>query len=81
MFLRRHLKWGGEMPVALATLAPGALDLLDADAGSRSGTTHGGRRLSVSLQVTSSDLSVGLEEFHVVTEQSSEFSGTPTQVY
>ena len=73
MFLRRHCKWGDEAPTAMTTVAPGAHDLLaTADAGSRNGATHGGRRLSVSLQVTSSDLSVGFEEPHVVTEQSND---------
>ena len=72
MFLRRHRKWGEEAPVAMTTVAPGAHDLLAAaapDVASRNGSIHGGRRLSVSLQVTSSDLSVGFEEPHVVTEQ------------
>jgi hypothetical protein len=73
MFLRRHRKWGEEVPMATTAVAPGAHDLLAAaDAGSRNGSTHGGRRLSVSLQVTSSDLSVGFEESHVVTEQSND---------
>ena len=70
MFLRRHMMWGGETPAAVATLSPGAHDLLAADAtGSRNESTHGGHRLSVSLQVTSSDLSVGFEEFHVLPER------------
>ena len=72
MFLRRHRKWGDETPMAMTTVAPGAHDLLAAGESMRNGATHGGRRLSVSLQVTSSDLSVGFEESHVVTEQSND---------
>jgi hypothetical protein len=74
MFLRRYTKrWGGgELPTAMATLiVPGAHDLLAADAG-RNGSIHGGRRPSVSLQVTSSDLSVGEADFHVSQEQDHE---------
>ena len=78
MFLRRHLNWGGEMPVAMAALAPGAHDLLAAvpdDAGTRNGTTHGGRRLSVSLQVTSSDSAAGKEDPNAVREFEPHHSG------
>ena len=69
MFLRLHRNFGNDLPSTMATVAPGAHDLLAAEAVTRNGSTHGGRRLSVSLQVTSSDLSVGFEESHVVQEQ------------
>ena len=64
MFLRRHTKrWSGQSPSVTAFVAPGAHDLLAADAGgARSSGTKpfaAERRPSVSLQVTSSDLAVG----------------------
>jgi hypothetical protein len=69
MFLRLHRNIGEHVPSTTAVISPGAHDLLATDISTRNGPTHGGRRLSVSLQVTSSDLSVGSEEFHVVQEQ------------
>ncbi|MGB7161446.1 MAG: prepilin-type N-terminal cleavage/methylation domain-containing protein [Tepidisphaeraceae bacterium] len=83
MFLRRHKEsWGDPMTAAAtAMVVPGAHDLLALDAGSN-GSSHGGSghngsshsaggcRPSVSLQVTSSDLTVGAHDFHVPMEQS-----------
>ena len=62
MFLRRHRKWGedGLTTMTASAVAPGAHDLLS-DA-SRNSATQAGRGLSVSLQVTASDLSVEREE-------------------
>jgi hypothetical protein len=74
MFLRRQTRhWRDELPLAMATpaIAPGAHDLLAPDAGrSGNGPIAVGCRASVSLQVTSSDLAVGTQDFHVFKEQS-----------
>jgi len=74
MFLRRQTRhWRDSvMPLAMATpaIAPGVHDLLAPDAGRiGNGPIAVGCRPSVSLQVTSSDLAVGTQDFHVSKEQ------------
>ena len=74
MFPRRQTRhWREQLPLAMATaFAPGAHDLLApaADSGRNCNSQIAvGCRASVSLQVTSSDLAVGIHDFHVSKEQ------------